>query len=403
MSLIKVVGTVSHPPVLFDVVELSKTKNRQNLLLKKLFPLFADQRSTKVVYDFSNSAIALGRQFGAGFTIGRILDLQLAFEALHGRFRADIVTVLRAFGQPASYNDAVVRALSCEEASTTRRPIDMTIWGLVAQPVISLAKVIESTVLSLSRKGQKDIVLEASQRMTEFAMSSWSQDTRRVAFRNHGSCWGGGVGRILTSFDLKQVFAHPFPRSLSNGLVRQAREKVGLSAPSRQALSSNATPAIFDDTDPTYALLSALDSLKQNDRVARDPNSPHEILKLIPEEFLQEHLTESLPHVHNLQDLNELVLDEGRRPYATLQGRGKLFLCSDKSVVVTKEHIDMVVGRLDLEGKFAGDNRAGVPGQLHRISVMRSREARRIFGVTLRIGRYFPGSAGLVDDLLFHV
>ncbi|CBJ28810.1 expressed unknown protein [Ectocarpus siliculosus] len=63
----------------------------------------------------------------------------------------------------------------------------------------------------------------------------------------------------------------------------------------------------------------------------------------------------------------------------------------------------MVVGRLDLEGKFAGDNRAGVPGQLHRISVMRGREGRRIFGVTLRIGRYFPGSAGLVDDLLFHV
>ncbi|CAN0421857.1 unnamed protein product, partial [Ectocarpus sp. 13 AM-2016] len=52
----------------------------------------------------------------------------------------------------------------------------------------------------------------------------------------------------------------------------------------------------------------------------------------------------------------------------------KLFLCSDEGVVVTKEHIDMVVGRLDLEGKFAGDNRAGVPGQLHRISVMRSRE-----------------------------
>ncbi|CAM9303322.1 unnamed protein product [Ectocarpus sp. 13 AM-2016] len=358
----------------------------------------------QVVYDFSNSAIALRRQFGAGFTIGRILDLQLAFEALHGRFGADVVTVLRAFGQPALYNDSVVRALSCEEASTMRRPIDMAILGLAAQPVISLAKVTESAVLSLSKKGQEDIVLEASQRMTEFAMSSWSQDTRRVAFRNHGSCWGGGVGRILTSFDLKQVFAHPYHivyNKFNATYALMAREKVGLSAPSRHALSSDATPAIFDDTDPTYALLSALDSLKQSDGVARDPNSPHEILKLIPEEFLEEHLTES--HVQNLQDLNELVLDEGRRPYATLHGRGKLFLCSDEGVVVTKEHIDMVVGRLDLEGKFAGDNRAGVPGQLHRISVMRSREGRRIFGVTLRIGRYFPGSAGLVDDLLFHV
>ncbi|CAN0384867.1 unnamed protein product, partial [Hapterophycus canaliculatus] len=50
-----------------------------------------------------------------------------------------------------------------------------------------------------------------------------------------------------------------------------------------------------------------------------------------------------------------------------------MFLCSDETVVVTKEHIDKVVGDLDNERRFAGDNRAGVPGQLHRISVMRSR------------------------------
>lgn len=30
-------------------------------------------------------------------------------------------------------------------------------------------------------------------------------------------------------------------------------------------------------------------------------------------------------------------------------------------------------------------------------------QGRRIIGVTLRIGRYFPGSAGFADDLLFHV
>lgn len=67
--------------------------------------------TTQVVYDFSNSAIALRRQFGAGFTIGRILDLQLAFEALHGRFGADVVTLLRAFGQQVSYSDAAFRYL----------------------------------------------------------------------------------------------------------------------------------------------------------------------------------------------------------------------------------------------------------------------------------------------------
>lgn len=38
-----------------------------------------------------------------------------------------------------------------------------------------------------------------------FAMSSMLQDTNKAAFRNHGVCWGGGVGRVLTSFELKQV------------------------------------------------------------------------------------------------------------------------------------------------------------------------------------------------------
>lgn len=57
-------------------------------------------------------------------------------------------------------------------------------------------------------------------------------------------------------------------------------------------------------------------------------------------------------------------------------GKGKLYLCNDETVVVTRAHIATVVGRLDSEGKFGHDNRAGVPGQLHRLSVMRSREVR---------------------------
>lgn len=39
----------------------------------------------------------------------------------------------------------------------------------------------------------------------EFAMRSLLRNTKRAAFRNHGSCWGGGVGRVMTSFELKQV------------------------------------------------------------------------------------------------------------------------------------------------------------------------------------------------------
>lgn len=42
--------------------------------------------------------------------------------------------------------------------------------------------------------------------------------------------------------------------------------------------------------------------------------------------------------------------------------------------MVTKGHIEKIVGRLDSEGRFGADNRAGLPGQLHRISVMRSKQ-----------------------------
>lgn len=68
-------------------------------------------RSTlpQVVHDFNHSAIALRRYFGAEFAINQILDLQLAFEAVHGRVGADAVSVMRAFGSDASCSDAASR------------------------------------------------------------------------------------------------------------------------------------------------------------------------------------------------------------------------------------------------------------------------------------------------------
>lgn len=63
----------------------------------------------QAVFDFSNSAIALRRHFGEGLTIRQTLDLQLAFEALHGSFRADILSVLNALGKHETHADAAVR------------------------------------------------------------------------------------------------------------------------------------------------------------------------------------------------------------------------------------------------------------------------------------------------------
>lgn len=63
----------------------------------------------QVVHDFNNSAIALRRHFGAECAIHQILDLELAFEAVHGRISADAISVMRAFGQGSSYSDAASR------------------------------------------------------------------------------------------------------------------------------------------------------------------------------------------------------------------------------------------------------------------------------------------------------
>eukprot|EP00752_Nemacystus_decipiens_P003801 g3497.t1 len=405
ISLVKlqIFGPVTPKAIIFDVVTLNRTRAGQALLRDQLCPLLADQGTTKIVHGFNNSAMALRRCFGAGFAIRQVLDLQLAFEAVFGRISADAVSVMRAFGVDASYSDAASRAFSFEEVATARRPLDTSTLGRAAVAVSSLAKVAERAVQRLLEVRQKDEVLRASQLGIEFAVSAMLRDTRRVAFRNHGSCWGGGTGRVLTSFELKQA------REIS------AREMVEQSAPARELLqpsellqSSRSEAASADGGNLTSFIgnmKSFLDSMKLGETAATavddDPNSPSEILKLIPDEFLQDHLTER--HKQNLQDLVELVIDEGRRPYAMLQEGRKLYLCNNETIVVARAHIDKVVGRLDSEGRFGFDNRAGVPGQLHRVSVMRSRDGGRIYGVTLRIGRYFPGSASVIDDLLFHV
>ncbi|CAM9105391.1 unnamed protein product, partial [Scytosiphon promiscuus] len=392
---LKIVRPVTAAVLIFDVVTLSKTGAGQKLLQNQLWPLLKDQMTTKVVYDFSDSAIALGRHFHHKlFAIRHVLDLQLAFEVLSGRYGADITSVLKGLGQrAASYSDAASRSFAYDETVSTRRPLVEGVLDSAAQAIVSLAEVAENAIMRLSAKKEKDLVMEASQLSTEFAMARMLHNTRRATFRDHCSCWGGGVGRVVTSFEIRQVMTYR-SRVTRNAIVCPHERCWCLIE-----LTSDVPPRFAPDN--FLGILGSLLNSVELDGVQDDPNSPHELLKLIPEAFLEEQLTQGR-HTQNLRDLNELVLDEGRRPYALLQGRGRLFLCSDETVVATKEHIDKVVGKLNAEGKFAGDNRAGVPGQLHRISVMRSREGE-IFGVTVRVGRYFPGSAGYIDDLLFHV
>lgn len=58
-------------------------------------------------------------------------------------------------------------------------------------------------------------------------------------------------------------------------------------------------------------------------------------------------------------------------------------------------HLAAAQGRLHLGGGgggglFYSDNRAGIPGTLHRISAMRDR-GDCVLGLTYRVGRHVPG------------
>lgn len=62
--------------------------------------------------------------------------------------------------------------------------------------------------------------------------------------------------------------------------------------------------------------------------------------------------------------------------------------------MVTAQDLDMVVGRLEVDGKFDEDNRAGFPNQLHRISVLR----RKVY---IRAKRVCWGRVAAAETYLF--
>jgi len=88
--------------------------------------------------------------------------------------------------------------------------------------------------------------------------------------------------------------------------------------------------------------------------------------------------------------LLEIVLDLGRRPEARfLEVPGGEEL---REAEVTYEELEAAAAQL---GDFGGDNRAGLPGTLHRISCIRNRRGK-IIGLTCRVGRAVTGHADMV-------
>eukprot|EP00903_Cladosiphon_okamuranus_P017505 g16124.t1 len=148
--------------------------------------------------------------------------------------------------------------------------------------------------------------------------------------------------------------------------------------------------------------------------VEEDPNSPSEILKLVPEELLETHLIDR--HTKNLTDLIELVMDGGRDRMRLCKRWENCTCATTRRSWKPKRTSTRWWGGSTVRGD-SGTTTAPVcwaasPHQRH--AKQRADRWRRknhgpmqhgggIHGVTLRIGRYFPGSASAIDDLLFHV
>ncbi len=101
---------------------------------------------------------------------------------------------------------------------------------------------------------------------------------------------------------------------------------------------------------------------------------------------------EAVREKNNREDLLEVVMDLGRPPEARFLDEDVVLSTRE----VMAEEIDYVVERI---GAFGGDNRAGIPRTLHRISAIRNRDGG-IVGLTCRVGRAVYGTVDIVRDIV---
>lgn len=94
----------------------------------------------------------------------------------------------------------------------------------------------------------------------------------------------------------------------------------------------------------------------------------------------------------DLSQLIEVVFDLGRIPEIRYSDRAELLNVQPTTQVQIDEFIANVA-------EFGGDNRAGIEGTLHRISVIRNRTGK-VIGVTCRVGRAVSGTIDIIRDLV---
>lgn len=123
------------------------------------------------------------------------------------------------------------------------------------------------------------------------------------------------------------------------------------------------------------------------------------IFRLIPRRLI-ENATGLMDDAKRLR-LMEIILDLGRRPRMNFveskENKERFYLHSSGDVVVERDDLERMVAQLHV----GSDNRAGLEGTLHRVSVMWNKsEPKQVIGITIRVGRTMTGNIQIIKDLL---
>ena len=127
-----------------------------------------------------------------------------------------------------------------------------------------------------------------------------------------------------------------------------------------------------------------------SDRIESPDQNLNELDLLL--NVLPEHITETIKSLPNKSELLEVVMDLGRLPEARLINDNLIL----DQTNISKDDLANLIQKIGFIGE---DNRAGIEGTLHRVSVIRNRRGQ-IVGATCRVGRAISGSATTIEDLI---
>jgi len=130
--------------------------------------------------------------------------------------------------------------------------------------------------------------------------------------------------------------------------------------------------------------------LLTSDRIESPDQNLNELDLLL--NVLPEHITETINSLPNKSELLEVVMDLGRLPEARLINDNLIL----DQTNISKDDLANLIQKIGFIGE---DNRAGIEGTLHRVSVIRNRRGQ-IVGATCRVGRAISGSATTIEDLI---